>query len=476
VIVAHRILRIFSLAFVVLALPPASQAATPNREPPPQADGADASGSPLDLRSVSLGQRGTELVLRITTAGQWEPNQLSPAEGRALCVQLFYGNLPNPRSRLCVYDRGESLSGLTYSRLDPTGRAIENRVINASIFRFDKYSFRAVFEPSSANLNQGAFRWRADSTWSCADPRTCRDLVPDTGTVTGQVSPLAEPPCFGAASRQSGRGCLNRDLRLAVNPTPADAALTPNARCSIVSERQPYSCQFGVRAAIADREVALVGDSHAAHWRGALEVVAQARRWRGFSLTRSGCPLSTATPRLEKARRESCQTWRRSVRNWFTKHPKVQTVFVSQLASASVRAPRGRNRENYQIEGYRRAWRLLPKTVRQIIVLRDTPYSTDNSPLCVERAMRQNRPAGPACAIRRGKAVRRDRAAIATRRDRSKRVHLFDLTRHMCSPRLCFPVVGGVLVHKDATHLTSLFAGTLGPFLLQRVSRLLGRR
>lgn len=474
-IAAPRILRIFSLTFVALVLPASGLAATPDRDPRLHADRADSAGSPLDLRAVSLGQSGTELVLRFATYGEWEPSQLSSAEGRALCVRLFYGTLRTPRSRICVYDKGRGFSGLTYSRLDPFGGSVENRRINASIYRFDKRSFRAVFEPSTVNLGQGRYSWQAESAWSCAPGPPCTDLAPDRGPVPARISPLAEPRCFGAASRNPRQRCWNPKLRLAVMPTPADAALSPNARCAIVSMRVPYTCQFGVRAAIAEREVALLGDSHAAHWRGALEVVAQARRWRGFSLTRSGCPFSRASPRLEKARRQSCQDWRRAVRSWFTRHPKVQTVFVSQLASARVRTPRGRNGEAYQIQGYTRAWRWLPKTVRQIIVLRDTPYSTDNSPLCVERAMRRRRPAGISCAISRSKALRRDRAAIAARRDRSRRVHLFDLTRHMCSPRRCFPVVGGALVHKDATHMTSLFAGTLGPFLLQRVSRLLGR-
>jgi hypothetical protein len=46
-----------------------------------------------------------------------------------------------------------------------------------------------------------------------------------------------------------------------------------------------------------------------------------------------------------------------------------------------------------------------------------------------------------------------------------------DLTPLMCSRRRCFPVVGGALVHKDTTHLTEVFAATLGPFLLRAVSR-----
>ena len=472
---ARRILRIFSLTLVaLLVLPATGSAATVDRDPRLHTDRPDPGVGPLDLRAVALGQRGTEMVLRFATAGEWEPSQLSPLEGRALCVKLFYGSLRTPRSRICVYDKGEGFSGLTYSRLDPFGGIVENRTISATVYRFDKRSFRAVFEPSSVNLGQGRYSWQAESTWSCAPP-SCSDLAPDRGPAPGQIKPLSEPRCFGAASRNPRHRCSSPALRLSVMPTPADAALTPNARCSIVSMRVPYTCQFGVRAAIANREIALVGDSHAAHWRGALEVVAQARQWRGFSLTRSGCPFSTAPPRLEKARSRSCMAWRRAVRSWFTKHPKVQTVFVSHLATSAVRPPKGKSAATHQIDSYMRAWRWLPKTVRQIIVLRDTPFSTENTPLCVERAMRRRKPAGQACAISRGRALRRDRAAIAARRDRSGRVHLVDLTHHMCSKRNCFPVIGGVLVHKDATHITSLFAGTLGPFLLKRVARLLGR-
>jgi hypothetical protein len=470
---AARILRIFSFALAVLVLPAASAAAAPNRDPLPHVDEADAAESPLDMRSISFGQRGTELVLRVTTAGEWEPSQLSGAEGRGLCVSLYYGRLPTPRARICVVDKGANTPGLSYARLNPFGEAVENRVIAATVSRPDKRSLLAAFEPSTANLSQGRYSWQAQSDWSCAPPATCHDLVPSGGNVFARITPLKEPRCLGAASRNPRHRCSNRALRLTVMPPPSEALLTPNARCTTISMALPYTCQFGVRGAVANRTVAVVGDSHAAHWRGALEVVAQARGWRGFSLTRSGCPLSAAPPDLPKARRASCRRWRRAVRRWFHRHPQVRTVFVSQLSGVGVRSPAGSDRREYQIRGYIRAWRQLPKTVRQIIVLRDVPFSTDNSPLCVERAIRRGRRAGVACAVPRSRAMRRDPAALAARRRGTARVHLIDLTPFMCSPRLCFPVIGGVLVHKDKTHLTPLFAGTLGPFLLRRVSRLL---
>jgi len=477
---AGRILRLFSSAIVValmMLLPASAGAAPPNRDPTPHSDRADAVDSPLDLRSVTFGQRGTQLVWRVTTAGEWDVSQLSSSEGRALCVKFFYGNLPSERSRICVFstvtEDGEAKAGLTYARLDPFGGVVSNAIVPAQIRRTDERSFQAIFDPATANLSQGRYSWQVLTEWSCGPEQACSDLSPDGGNVIAQIKPLAEPPCFGAASRNPRYRCTNPALSLTVSPPPAEAVLSPNAPCAIVSQKIPYTCQFGVRAAIADRTIALVGDSHAAHWRGAIEVVAQARRWRGYSVTRSGCPLSTAQPDLPKARRDDCTRWRSAVISWFRQHPQVRTVFVSQLAGLDVRAPRGTSEREHAVQGYLKAWRRLPKTVRQIIVLRDTPVSRDDTSLCVQRALSAKKRPGVTCAFPRSVAVRRDPAAIAAqRRGRDRRVRLVDLTPYMCSSRSCFPVVGGVLVHKDKTHLTPLFAGTLGPFLLQRVNKM----
>jgi hypothetical protein len=472
---AGRFLRVFSCALALLVLPSTAAAAQLDRDPLPHADAADTI-SPLDLRVVTLGQRGTQLVMRITTAAAWEPSQLGG--GRALCIDLYYGNLPTPRARICVFGGGEGGNepGVTYARLDPFGNSISNGVVPAAVNRPDKQSVEAIFDPSAVNLRQGRYSWQALSKWTCEPAAACDDFAPDNGNVIAQIKPLAEPPCFGAAARNPRSRCVNPALRLAVVPPPDEAVLTPNAPCRIVSQELPYTCQFGVSSPTPDRTIALIGDSHATHWRGALEVVAQTRGWRGYSVTRAGCPLSTAAPDLDRARRTSCARWRRAVFAWFHRHPAVRTVFVSQLAGLGVHAPRGRNRDEYEIQGFISAWRRLPKSVREIVVLRDTPVVADSTPTCVQRAMIRKLQPGLACALSRRRAVRRDPAAIAALRRGSPRVHLVDLTQFMCSPRLCYPVVGGVLVHKDVTHLTPLFASTLGPFVLQSINRMYGAK
>ena len=75
------------------------------------------------------------------------------------------------------------------------------------------------------------------------------------------------------------------------------------------SSSVPSVCGFGARAGAMT--VALVGDSHAGHWRAALDHVAQAKGWRGLSITHSSCPLQKALRDLPEPRRTSCARWKR---------------------------------------------------------------------------------------------------------------------------------------------------------------------
>jgi hypothetical protein len=106
-------------------------------------------------------------------------------------------------------------------------------------------------------------------------------------------------------------------------------------------------------------------------------------------------------------------------------------------------------------------------------VIRDNPYARGNTLACVEEAIAKREPAGLRCAVPRSQALKTDPAALAAQQLRSPRVHVIDLTSFFCDARLCYPVIGGALVYKDADHLTRVFAATLGPFLLQEFRKLM---
>jgi len=302
------------------------------------------------------------------------------------------------------------------------------------------------------------------------------ELTLDAGertTVRRRVSvlPLAPPRCFGAAARDPLHPCVNPALRRTVLPTPQDALLAPNAPCTPIQRRAPFVCGFGTTTDPSRPAIALIGDSHASHWRAALAVMADRERWRGISIARSGCALSTVVnTTLTAIERGQCRRWNRQTTSWLLRHPEIGTVFVSQNAQAgSVR----RLGAASGAAGYSAAWRLLPRSVRRIVVIRDVPHNVLGTSACVERVRRRGGRTAGACAVPRAQALPPDPAVIAATRLHSPRVRVVDLTRYFCSPSSCFPVVGGALVHKDQDHMTDLFATTLGPYLQRHVDRAL---
>lgn len=290
------------------------------------------------------------------------------------------------------------------------------------------------------------------------------------------AQPISAERCFGAASRDARKPCSNPRLRLAVFPRPDDALLTPNAPCSpegATAELNP--CLFGIPAGASRQTVALLGDSHASHWRAAVQVVAEQRLWRGISVTQTSCPYSLAEALLpSRAARSGCRGFNREVPGWFAQHPEIRTVIISQHARSDVRARAGATAYATQVDGYVRAWKALPDTVRHIIVIRDVPSDAYTTSDCVRRAISDRVEASERCAVPRASAVTRDAAVGAVAQMRTSRVRLVDLTRFMCSSAQCFPVVGGALVHKDGDHLTTTFATTLGPYLARTIRSFLG--
>jgi SGNH domain-containing protein len=298
-------------------------------------------------------------------------------------------------------------------------------------------------------------------------------LILAAALLAGAATSTAAPRCFGAAARDAERDCHNPRLRLVVRPTPDEAAITPNLACvrEQVSEVLDQ-CAYGVPAGKAAQTVVMAGDSHAAHWRAAMAVLAKRKRWHVVEVARPHCPLSTALPDSGEPVSSRCIVWNRQVAEWLAAHPEIRTVFVSANAQAPIVVPKGRSEHATRVEGFVESWQALPASVRRIIVIRDNPTDRTRTHDCVRRAIDRRQPAGPACETERRRVLPRDAAVTAARRLKARGARVVDLTRYFCGRRHCLPVVGGVLVHKDVDHLTQLFAKTLGPFLLRRIDRL----
>ena len=445
-------------------------------EPAIEADPAEGA-TRLDLAGIALRQTdSTEVQLVVRTYGAWGPADVDPRRGGTLCVWLRGPGASAPGGRLCVVPRAKARSGLglRYTVLDRAGRRSGIRELAATVARPQPFEARASFAPGTLHLASGRYRWRA------AAGRIGRpaDRLPDSGErvlqIAATASPLAQRRCFGAAARDRRPACRDPRLRLAAIPAPRDAIFSLNSPCTLAPGPGPIApCWFGVPAADARATVALIGDSHASQWRGALEAVAQRKGWRGVSITRSGCAYSRAKPKLEPASRAAaCARWNALLPGWLRRHPEVTTVIAVAHYAVAVKVAPGADERETRVDGFAAAWGRLPRSVKRIVVIRDTPVMGFGPNDCVERALERRRNPGDACARPRSKVLRADPAVAAARRNASDRVRSVDLTRLLCSARRCFPVIGGALVYVDDQHFTAVFSETLAPALRRAIDAL----
>jgi hypothetical protein len=313
-----------------------------------------------------------------------------------------------------------------------------------------------------------AFAARAPASRGAVRDGATAHAFAAAGASPGTRRDGATPACFGAAARDPAAPCVNKALNRIAIPSPYDAPLEPSEPCELIERTAPPACAFGTPAAKAVRSVALMGDSHSTHWRAAIAYLARRRRWHGVSLNRNLCPFTLAVT----TQQERCKGWTRGALRWLRNHPEVSSLFVSANAGSGTVAEHGQSRTDAKVDGYRRAWREIPRSVREIFVLRDVPHARSSTPGCVTRAVARHHNPAVRCARPRRDALVRDLEAIAADEDPADRVKVVDLTSFMCDEQRCPPVVGGALVIKDIGHMTRTFSRTLGPYLGQAIDRL----
>ncbi len=225
----------------------------------------------------------------------------------------------------------------------------------------------------------------------------------------------------------------------------------------------PLECQFGVPAEQASLRVALVGDSHASQWAGALDTLAVEHRWNVVMLTKSSCPANSdpgflAPWRPQQA--EGCREWTRQVLARVAADPTIDVVVMSALARMYGAGP----------GGYQQTWRQLTDAGKSVVVIADVPFmDVGDIPACVAAA-----DADDPCTTPVSSALREDPMTAGVALTGSPQVVGVDLTRFFCDRRVCHAVIGGVVAFGDNGHIHNYFSRTLAPYLYQAARPVLG--
>jgi len=206
--------------------------------------------------------------------------------------------------------------------------------------------------------------------------------------------------------------------------------------------------------------VALIGDSHAAQWVPALQSIAERRNWKLVTYTKSGCPamdVVVATGADERPY-ETCVTWNRSLRGAVADdHPDlIVTTSYDYSVYRDGRVLQGAQNRTALVEAMRRTWQGLAE-VAPVVVVRDTPAPRRDIAECVST----HREELTRCAVPRDEALAGIGPAQVDAAEGLTGVRVVDLNDAICPADRCAPVIGGVLVYRDAHHLTATYARTL---------------
>jgi peptidoglycan/LPS O-acetylase OafA/YrhL len=225
-------------------------------------------------------------------------------------------------------------------------------------------------------------------------------------------------------------------------------------------------CSYG--DADADYTVAIVGDSHAAQWAGALMVIADARDWRVLVYDKGGCPVMDTAGLTARAGpvTDECVAWSQDTMREIAADRSIDAVLTSsftaayqlQLAQADPRA----GSVDALAQRYATAFRLWVESGKRVLVLGDTPQPGFDVPDCLAKA---NGVQG-ACSFAFGASPYPDRtSAIAASRAASPSLTYRNPAAWFCSDGRCPAVIGGVVVYVDDDHMSSTYARSLVPQL-----------
>ena len=306
-----------------------------------------------------------------------------------------------------------------------------------------------------------------------SDPFTLWTPAPIT-TVPGSPSPTlpAGSPTPGPGASPTPAPILYVRLPADVRPSLANARedeerLRADGCLAFEGAKVPRNCVYGDPNGPVT--VALVGDSHAAQWFPALERIAQARHWRVLTFVKVACPFLDMRVRNVALNREytECETYReQTIARLAVINPDLTLISSSRFAIHPVFSQDTSTAR--QGAAVARFIDRLPGTVAVIV---DTPDAGRDVPSCLSAHVRDVR----ACAISHGAAYAGHLGSIEAIATATTGAGLIDLTSRICRADPCPVAVDGMIVFRDARHLTATFSASLAPDLDRSVGLLLER-
>ncbi|MFT4469762.1 acyltransferase family protein [Arthrobacter sulfonylureivorans] len=281
-------------------------------------------------------------------------------------------------------------------------------------------------------------------------------------------------PCIGAAAMARGPGECQPETPPRMVPEPALAkddlpdAYADGCWSSRAFTERPV-CTYGN----GKTKVALVGNSHAAQWLPALQVLAEKNDWTLSTYLITRCNLTTVPLDFNNAERtRNCLAYGKWVMEQ-TKGEKFDLVVTSARQSVTVDGESWKTTEEPAVEGYKTYLSEWAASGTKVLVLRDSPFpgtTISSIPDCL--AAHPDEPL--ACAGTPKSWYWMDPLDRAVRELGAPGITAVNLDRFFCADNVCPAVIGSIVAYRDGSHITATYARTLAPYLRGPILAALG--
>ena len=225
---------------------------------------------------------------------------------------------------------------------------------------------------------------------------------------------------------------------------------------------EPYTdrpeCTYGD----GEKQVALVGNSHAGHWLPTLERLAEKNDWTITTFLASNCSISIlpqdlGTPEGVKG----CQDYS----DWVvdrTTSGGFDAVITSERQSTPLDGKSWEETEKEAPEGHRDILQSWVDAKLDVVVVRDTPYPGGDD-IQVPDCVAKHEDELEECSGTPESWHWMDPLAASAKKIDSKHMSIIYPEDWFCPDGRCEPVIGGVITYFDTAHITATYAKTLAP-------------
>lgn len=247
---------------------------------------------------------------------------------------------------------------------------------------------------------------------------------------------------------------------LATTPSPSASSSANSTATSNGSQFKYTSCKTDTEIATfvvcssgrptAKIRALFMGDSHMRQYYPSLFVLASKYNWNVTLVSKSGCPIMASKLIPAKAKIRGCDVWNLAREKWLA----AQKPFDFMFNSNSTFITRG---DPAIVAAVVEAIRQPAAKGTSVLVLFDNPKPRLDISDCYKKYSLAQ--AAKACQVTRAAALQ-SVDGVTPGVKGIKNVKTLDLTNLYCNT-VCLPVLNGIKVYRDTSHITAPFAATL---------------